>query len=154
MSYSVKINTDGLNKFSEKFKTSYALVGVLGSKSQEGSIAEYAYAHEFGSVTNNLPRRSFLKDPLEKHLPEGVERIKKTLTKLIEAGEVDKALEILGLKGVEIVKKAFETSNDGEWKPLSQATIDAMKESRRKGWKILVDTGALRGSITSMVVKE
>lgn len=154
MSYSVKINTGGMDKFAEQLKNAYVVVGVMGSKDEKGSITEYAYAHEFGSIKNNLPRRSFLKDPLEKHLPKGVKRIKKTLTKLIVEGRIDEALEILGMKGVEIVKKAFQTSNDGEWKELAPATIRAMSKKRRKGWKILVDTGDLVGSITSKVIKE
>ena len=133
-----------------------AEVGVLGGAKGKKveTIAQYAVAHEFGSISHNLPRRSFLKDPLEKHLGDEINSIKQTLLKNLEAGNIKKAVEILGMKGVEIVKKAFDTSNDGEWPDLSPATIAAMSEKRQKGWKILVDTGALQSSIKSKVVVE
>lgn len=152
--YHIDIDMTEFQKYVKNVDEAYAQVGVLGKGGDKDAetISDYAIAHEFGSISRHIPRRSFIKDPLEKHLGDEIKSIKKTLLKNLEAGDIKKAVEILGMKGVEIIKKAFETSNDGEWKPLSQTTIDAMTEERRKGWKILVDTGALQSSITSKVV--
>lgn len=152
--YRINLDMTEFEKYVVNVNDAYAQVGVLGKGGDKDAetISDYAIAHEFGSISRHIPRRSFIKDPLEKHLGDEIKTIKETLIKNLEANEIRKAVAILGLKGVEIIKKAFETSNDGEWKPLSQTTIDAMTEERRKGWKILVDTGALQSSITSKVV--
>ena len=152
--YRLNLDMTEFEKYVVNVNDAYAQVGVLGKGGDKDAetISDYAIAHEFGSISRHIPRRSFIKDPLEKHLGDEIKTIKETLIKNLEANEIRKAVAILGLKGVEIIKKAFETSNDGEWKPLSQTTIDAMTEERRKGWKILVDTGALQSSITSKVV--
>ena len=152
--YHIDIDMTEFQKYVKNVDEAYAQVGVLGKGGDKDAetISDYAIAHEFGSISRHIPRRSFIKDPLEKHLGDEIKTIKETLIKNLEANEIRKAVEILGMKGVEIIKKAFETSNDGEWKPLSQTTIDMMTEERRKGWKILVDTGALQSSITSKVV--
>ena len=141
-------------------ETVYAEVGVLGRKTSKKkddksvSVVDYAIAHEFGVVEHNLPRRSFIKDPLEAHLKEGINEVKGSIGKMLERGRVDKAVDIMGMKAVEIIKKAFETENDGKWAPLSPVTVAAMKPSRKKGYKILQDTTDLLTSISSKVVKE
>ena len=152
--YRLNLDMTEFEKYVVNVNDAYAQVGVLGKGGDKDAetISDYAIAHEFGSISRHIPRRSFIKDPLEKHLGDEIKTIKETLIKNLEANEIRKAVAILGLKGVEIIKKAFETSNDGEWEQLSQTTIDAMTEERRKGWKILVDTGALQSSITSKVV--
>lgn len=152
--YHIDIDMTEFQKYVKNVNEAYAQVGVLGAAGGKDvqTIADYGAAHEFGSISHNLPRRSFIKDPLEKHLGDEIKSIRQTLLKNLEAGNIKKAVEILGLKGVEIIKKAFETSNDGEWPELSPQTIAMMKEDRKKGWKILVDTGALQSSITSKVV--
>ena len=152
--YHIDIDMTEFHKYVKNVNDAYAQVGVLGAAKGRDvqTIADYGAAHEFGSISHNLPRRSFIKDPLEKHLGEEILNIKETLLKNLEAGKIKKAVGILGMKGVEIIKKSFQTSNDGEWPELSQATIDAMSEKRRKGWKILVDIGALQGSIKSKVI--
>lgn len=152
--FDIDLDMSEFKRYVRDVNEAYAEVGVLGAAKGKKveTIAEYGAVHEFGSISHNLPRRSFIKDPLEKHLGEEILSIKETLLKNLEAGNIKKAVGILGMKGVEIVKKSFQTSNDGEWPELSQATIDAMPEKRRKGWKILVDTGALQSSIKSKVV--
>lgn len=154
VTYTVDLDMTEFQKYVKNVDQAYAQVGVLGGAGGKDvkTIAEYAVAHEFGSISHHLPRRSFLKDPLEKHLGDEIKSAKETLLKNLEAGNIKKAVAILGMKGVEIVKKAFETSNDGDWPDLSPATIAAMSEDRQKGWKILVDSGALQSSITSKVI--
>lgn len=157
VNYRLNYDISKFEKYVKDYSEAYAQVGVLGNpKSKDGeTVVDYAIKHEFGSVSQNLPRRSFIKDPLEKHLGDEIKTVDGTLKKLLTQGDVEKAVAVLGMKAVEVIKKAFKTSNDGQWAPLSENTIERMKvknPNRAKGWKILVDTGALQSSITSQVV--
>lgn len=157
VNYKLNYDISKFEKYVKDYSEAYAQVGVLGKqKSKNGeTIADYAIVHEYGSIKNNIPRRSFIKDPLEKHLNNEIKSIENTLKTLLTQGDVKKAVAILGMKAVEIIKNAFATSNDGQWAPLAESTIENMKYSdpnRYEGWKILVDTGALESSITSKVI--
>ena len=157
VNYRLNYDVSKFEKYVKDYSEAYAQVGVLGNpKSKNGeTVVDYAIVHEFGSINHNIPRRSFIKDPLEKHLGDEIRTVEGTLKKLLTQGNIDKAVAVLGMKAVEVIKKAFKTSNDGQWAPLAESTIRNMKYSdpnRHKSWKILVDTGALQSSITSQVV--
>lgn len=157
VNYKLNYDISKFEKYVKDYSEAYAQVGVLGKqKSKNGvTVSDYAIVHEFGSINHNIPRRSFIKDPLEKHLSNEIRTIEGTLKQLLTNGDVKKAVAVLGMKAVEVIKKAFKTSNDGQWAPLAESTIENMKYSdpnRYKGWKILVDTGALESSITSKVI--
>ena len=129
-----------------------AKVGILGNKNQRDekgqSNSEIGATHEFGSFSQNIPKRSILKTPLfqlrKKELLDGtIKIVNNNLSKPEGAKLIYKQL---GLLGEYIVKMAFSTGGYGTWKPLGQQTI------KRKGSdKILIDTSQLRRSITSKV---
>lgn len=154
ISVDVQVDLSEFDKYVKDINRSvYAEVGILGAMTDEGiSIADYGMAHEFGVIEHNLPRRSFIKDPLEAHLGNEIIKAEKTIGRYLEAGKIEKAVGVMGYKAVEVIKKAFETENDHKWEPLSETTIKMMSENRRKGWKILQDTGDLLSSISSKVV--
>ena len=65
-SVSVKGNMDGLDKILKNVsKNLVAKIGIFGGSREDGETnASIGAKHEFGSFSKNLPRRSFLKDPL------------------------------------------------------------------------------------------
>jgi len=148
-------NKDDLKKF-DQFKknvlnTKTVVVGVLGSNADkthgESSTtnAEIALTHEMGSFSNKIPRRSFLKDPIDFRINRIIDKTQELINKYItEQGGAEKILTLIGLEGEAIVQEAFETSGYGQWSSLSPSTIEAKKSSA-----ILIDTSQLRSSVTS-----
>ena len=145
-----------LEKLNKNLKKKYiAKVGILGSKAstQHGDSgqtnASIGAVHEFGSYSDNIPRRSFLKDPFHEKQTAIVNKV----AQLIKANKLEndftlKVFKLIGIYGESIVQEAFETGGFGKWQPLSQQTID-----KKKSDSILIDTGELRRSITSTVDK-
>ncbi len=111
--------------------------------------ADIGAAHEFGVKSRNLPRRSWLKEPLTDHLSEyfkriGPEAITNAIVNQIESSYVE-----LGIVCEQIILKGFENGGYGKWKALKASTIKAKGSST-----ILVDSAQLKKSVTSVVVKK
>lgn len=149
----IKFDLTKLNSIVGNLETKMvAKVGILGDKNKRNeagkSNAEIGATHEYGSFSDNIPKRSFLKDPLfklrKKELIDGTAKI--VNRNLGNENSVKIIYKQLGLLGEYIVKMAFSTGGFGTWKPLSQTTID-----KKGSNKILVDTSQLRRSITSKV---
>lgn len=147
-------------------------VGILGSDA--GAIVEdsdgltmsgLGLIHEFGSETNNIPARSFLRMPLETKQDELIDKIDSGMVKeKIEQGDIKGVYRALGEEAVRIVKAAFPTSGYGSWKANAPITIHggwmtgasgkAFYVKGKKSSKPLIDKGNLSGSITYDVVKK
>lgn len=146
----VEINFSGLEALRKSLpKDRVVRVGILGDSTfSNDSItnAELGVIHEFGTITNeNIPPRSFLKMPLSRpELKAFVGGVK--IKKLVEAGEFEKALELIGLKAEEIIDGAFRSRGYGTWAANTPETI-----ARKGSSSPLIDTGELRRSITSEV---
>ncbi|TDE17711.1 hypothetical protein [Dyadobacter psychrotolerans] len=111
--------------------------------------AELGVIHEFGSASRNIPIRSFLRMPLMEKSKEIVKMLgNKDVMDLIKKGEVVQVFRLIGLKGEQIVDRAFQTQGFGHWPALKPQTVDAKGSSSP-----LIDTGQLRRSITSTVDK-
>lgn len=129
-------------------------VGILGSKASADhgdgmTNVEIGSIHEFGSISRNIPARSFLRIPLEEHIWEWVKKNKDRYNELLETGSVEKWYVALGFEAERIVDEAFTTSGYGKWQALKPITI------KRKGSAMpLIDTGQLRASITSQVIND
>lgn len=132
---------------------SYVKVGVLGSDAMrsdgEGaSNVDIAITQEFGSVSRNIPPRSFLRMPIqqkEKQIRAFVAS-KKVMDCLL-SGKVERGLKFVGLYAEAWIQSAFASRGFGKWKPNAPATV------RRKGSdKPVIDTGELRRAISSEVV--
>lgn len=149
--FSSSFNLKNLKKLEETLgKSAGVKVGILGSKNNrdggEFGNAEIGILQEFGSVTNNIPPRSFLRMPLEtkrKRLEEAFTGSAEDLAN----GDIKKVLQKVGFVAEEIIDDAFRTGGFGNWAPNAPATVAKKKSSRP-----LIDTAQLRRSITSKVV--
>ena len=105
-------------------------------------------AHEFGSIKRNLPKRSFLREPLVDHLQEKLDAA--GAFSAAAQAEVIKEKSLLpwtrkiAILAEEVVKMAFENRGYGKWQDLKEATWD-----KKTTKDILVETTQLRDSITS-----
>lgn len=136
----------------QQFKDSVVKAGVLAKDgSQQHSVGmsvfQIGMIHEFGVPEKNIPRRSFIRVPIENNIKE--------ITKLIEhnhklvsenAMSAKVALDRIGIKAQNTIKESFRNN---DWKPLKRATIKRKGSSRP-----LIDTGQLIGSISYVVEKE
>lgn len=150
----INFNLDGLNHLrSELDKGFVTRVGVLGAdnvREDDGGAgnADIGTVHEFGSETQNIPARSFLRMPLETHGKELMAAIDtKTVKQAIDQGDIKKVFQVIGVEAEKIVQDAFSTGGFGQWPPLKTETI-----ARKGSSAILQDTNQLRRAITSDVV--
>ena len=149
MPANVKItqNFTKLEELNKNLKTKLVTkVGILGNASgRDGGItnAEIGAKHEFGSLSEGIPRRSFLNDPLVEKRKDFVKAEAKIIAdNLAEKNGIKKIFR----KAEEIIQQAFATGGFGKWTPLSQKTIDQKGRS-----SILINTAQLRKSISSEV---
>lgn len=145
----IDYNVKGLKKLQQALNNEYYVkLGIFGNKSSRSSKvtnASIGLVHEFGSITKNIPARSFLRMPLVEKSKEFMNFIKKQsdfIMNSLSKGELIGLLEKIGVKAEAIVQEAFESSGYGKWQPLKY----------REGTP-LIDTGELRGSVTSKVEK-
>lgn len=132
----------------------FAKVGILGDDSNRTNDdgvtnAEVGLVHEVGSKTRNIPRRSFLEDPLTIKKDE----INKTAGKLIieniaEKNGMTKIFKKIGIKAEAIIQEAFASGGFGTWADLEEQTIKRKGSSSK-----LIDKSELRKSISSGVGK-
>lgn len=128
-------------------------VGIFSdhAKREEGELTnvEIGIKHEFGSFSERIPRRSFLKEPLVLKREELLERIEKNIKANIDkVGGAERTFAILGVYAEAIIQEGFATGGYGTWKPLSAKTVDSKGNSQ-----ILIDSSQLRKSIISKVEK-
>lgn len=156
MPTNIKITQDftKLNQLNKNAKQKLVTkVGILGNKkNRQGSQdnATIGAVHEFGSITKNIPRRSFLNDPLRLKAKE----INATLAKSIPANITKNngmfiVFSQIGAKAEQIVQQAFSTGGFGKWEDLKERSIKAKRSSSK-----LINTGQLRRSISSSVNKQ
>lgn len=149
----VKGNTDGLDRMLKNVSSKLvAKIGIFGGGDrEEGELSnvEVGASHEFGVFSKNLPRRSFLRDPISLKRKELIKKAESIIKDNIDKEGGDKRIfEIIAAYGEKIVQEAFETGGYGTWQPLSQETIDGKGSSQ-----ILIDSAQLRKSITRKVEK-
>lgn len=172
----IKADLSGLDDLLKKLgKGNYVKIGILGSnastkhkvaetlitkkgkgkairfagKGEQGiTNAELGLIHELGSITRNIPPRSFLRMPIEKNKNKIIQFLStNSIKELISEGNYKKVLQRLGIVAEGFVQQAFETKGFGQWDENSPATIK-MKGSSSP----LIDTSQLRKAITSKVV--
>lgn len=117
----------------------------VGADSQTNAVI--GLAHEKGVKSRNLPRRSWLQEPLEDRLSKYYVSLGPKVIQKLLMSNPGQAYAELGLVCEIIIQKGFESGGYGKWKPLAASTI------RRKGSDaILIDTTQLRRSVTSEVI--
>lgn len=109
-------------------------------------VARLALIHEFGSPKNNLPARPIMRQTNQKY-GRSLPGIAARLTKDVIAGTrtPGQALARLGVYWEGRIKLMFR---EGIFRPLKPATI-----ARKGSSKPLIDSGQLRQSVTSVVVR-
>ena len=150
------VNNSKLRKLNEELVNDYvAYVGILGGdatalhENSDYTNAQIGAVQEFGSISNNIPARSFIRMPLEKELPAWFNKNSKMYFNACLNGKKREFYNKLALDAEGMIQKAFETRGYGEWEANKPSTI------ARKGSDMpLVDTGALRASISSEVVND
>lgn len=170
----INANINGAEEILKGLMKSYKLrVGIIGSKAHtthkdsEATNAEIGSFHEFG--TKNIPRRSFLLDPLEKNLDFTQDKMKPMrqvlFKQFFDKKAPQKFFERLGEKALEIVDEAFNTqgwSGGAGWAPLSMAAIrnrytakmsKKKKEEIKHYHAILQNTGQMKKSISYKVLR-
>lgn len=140
-----------------------AKVGIIGDKAKvkraadSGEVltnAQIGFIQEFGRLQGKpkIPARSFLVMPLKLYLDEFLQKRKgmtrQEFEKAVRSGKADKFIKKLGIVAEEVIQTAFETEGFGNWAPNSPATV-----AKKGSDKPLIDTGELRRSISSEVVK-
>ncbi len=120
-----------------------------GMGSDVATNADIGLAHEKGIKSKNLPRRSWLEDPLRDHLNEYFAKLGKKAIETMMLSQPMKAYENLAIVSEIIIQKGFDTNGYGKWKPLKASTIAAKGSDA-----ILIDTAQLRNAVTTEVVKK
>lgn len=152
----LSMNLEGLESLARTLGNDLvARVGVLGGNNARNAgdglgNADIGLIHIFGTLDGRIPPRDFLKLPLEAKKRELMKALEGNAAKTaIQQGDYEKAFAILGAKAEEIIDGAFKSRGYGQWQPNAASTIRAKGSSAP-----LIDTGELRRSITSDVVKK
>lgn len=133
------IHTNGVRAVGMKAETDKAV--------EEGTpypLALQAYIKEHGSPAYRVPPRPFLEPGIEKHLDLVESGMKAALQDVLDGGDGRAQRERLGATMAAKVQAYFQEDNG--WPPNAPSTI------KKKGSaQPLVDTGALRQSITYII---
>jgi hypothetical protein len=137
-----------LRQIREDFeKNRSVLVGVpagLGNYKDGAPIAVIAAVQEFGSADGRIPERSFLRVPLRQNVDAFKKQWRALIPKVVR-GELTmhQMMSQIGAKAASVSQEAIEEGI---------APGNAESTKKRKGSsKPLIDTGALRQSITYIV---
>lgn len=150
----IKIDLSGLQQL-DKFLSSQkqAHLGIFQSedaRDDKNSNVAIGAKHEFGSFSENIPQRSWLRMPVKVKANDIAGNtaiaIKNNLT---NPKGVDIVAKSIGVAGLGVIQEAFDTKGFGQWKPNSPATIAA------KGGKNtpLIEKAELRQAVTFSVEK-
>jgi phage gpG-like protein len=148
----INISLDGLEQLKKNLmeaKKYHVEVGVL----DDARNASIGAVHEFGSKSRNIPRRSFLIDPLRVFNPQSLTLyLKKESENIMKDLLLDKGIRRIyykvGLRAKAIIDDAFATGGEGHWSELKAATIQ-----RKGNDAILRETEQLRESIKFRTIK-
>ncbi len=128
----------------------YVDVGILGDIKEargEGlTTASIMAVHEFGSIGDSIPERSWLRMPLETGSEEIERQVEPKIESLLEEVDVKGVFKLLGIACESRIQDAFETGGFGAWPELAESTIEAKGSDA-----ILIDTGQARQAVTSKV---
>ncbi len=126
-------------------------VGIFGNKTDRDDTtetnAEIGAKNEFGSFSEKIPARSWLRMPLQTHGKELGKTAKAESANLAAAGKLGLFLKRMGIAAEGIIQQGFRTSGWGSWAPNAPSTIEAKGSD-----KPLIDSAQLRRGVASRVV--
>jgi len=155
-----------LNKFVKAVNKNYNVkIGILGQKDHRkadgNSNATIGLKHEFGSFSDRIPKRSWLRMPLMEKAGTILKKISKNTLVNLGKGNYRQVFEDLAVECRFQIQEAFETQGFGHWPDNKPATIrakttkTAKKKAKREHKKVtsmvLVDTAQMRLSVTHKV---
>jgi hypothetical protein len=157
----VRDNLRKVSKAIDALGRSRVMVGVPSDKAPRSgdpiNNAALAYIMENGAPEVNIPARPFLKPGVASVQPQIAAGLKKAGEFALHgrADAVNRELHRVGAIGRDAVKRKM---TDGPFEPLRPATIAARKLKRKSrnntDVKPLIDTGALRNSISYVIREE
>jgi hypothetical protein len=119
---------------------------MLAKKAKRIMIAMIGAVHEFGSPTQGIPARPWLRPGVKSGTPDYVRLNRRNLLRIIDGSmSIDIAFKQLGAMAVGKVQNYLRDSS--HFQALKQSTIDAKGSS-----KPLIDTGQMMQSVTYEVV--
>lgn len=152
---STNIKLDPIKAFQANINKAIGVkIGILGSTDARDDgeplgNAGIGVVQEYGSITNNIPARSFLRMPLEMKKDQLNAVFEKTSVKeILLKGDIKGAFKKLGVEAEAIIDDAFKSGGFGTWPKNAPSTV-----AQKKSSKPLIDTSELRRSITSQVVE-
>jgi len=157
----VRDNLAKVSKAIDGIGRSRVMVGVPADKAdrKEGPInnAALAYIQENGAPEVNIPPRPFMKPGVASVQPQIAAGLKKAGEFALQgrADAVNRQFHRVGAIGRDAIKAKI---TDGPFAPLKPSTIAARKSKRKSrnntDVKPLIDTGALRASISYVIREE
>lgn len=154
----VKGDFKKLEKILQSLKSGYYVdIGILENSSYPDgeNVAYIGGVHEFGTDIAGrgnktvIPKRSFIRMPLEKKSAEITKLVEKNLQKNLAKGDIEQIFKEVGIACEIQIQQAFETSGFGTWESNKDSTV-----AKKGSSKPLIDTGVLRKSITWKVGKK
>jgi hypothetical protein len=150
----IKIDVSGLKKLdnflSNQKQAHLGIFQAEDARDDKNSNVAIGAKHEFGSFSENIPQRSWLRMPVKVKAKDiagnAAIAIKNNLTNPKGA---DIVANSIGAAGLGVIQEAFDTKGFGQWKANRPATV------RAKGGKNtpLIDTAEFRQSITFSVAE-
>lgn len=140
------------NQLKKRFSVRVGIIGAQAGKVHKGTAktnAEIGAINEFGSIEHNIPARSFLFMPIKEKLPSVINSLGPDFFNRLTKENLDIFFKNLGLECEGIIDDAFASRGFGKWKENAPSTIAAKGSDSP-----LIDTGQLRRSITSKVIKK
>ena len=137
--------------------TSDVLVGVPSDKTaRKGdpiNNATIAYLMDKGSPAQNIPARPFMEPGVEAAKDKIIEQLKRAAQSALSANDdaIEKGLIRSGMIAQASIRTIINSGIDPE---LAESTLAARRRRGRKGTVALIDTGALRNSISFVVRKK
>ena len=162
----IKVNRKVINELNKRAKRlnaagPYVKVGLLGNGKQrpDGKLTnpEIGVVHEFGSEDANIPKRPWLRPPVDARRSDFEKRIKTALAAEVIEGKPGEVVKVLGLVGLlaSAAVKIYVTQGPPIPPPNSGRTLKRKEALTRKGSKgqarTLVDTGRMIGAVTHKV---
>ena len=157
----VRNNLAKVSKAIDALGRSRVMVGVPSDKAvrKDGPInnAALAYIQENGAPEVNIPPRPFMKPGVASVQPQIAAGLKKAGEFALQgrSDAVDRQFHRVGAIGRDAIKAKI---TDGPFVPLKPSTIAARKSKRKSrnntDVKPLIDTGALRASISYVIREE
>lgn len=137
----------------KRIKGSFTTIGVqdTGEYYEEGlvTVAEVAFWNEFGTVT--APERSFLRSTIDENRPD-LDKLTAKLINEIILGRIDtnKALQKLGLKIQELIKKKILEYNDIPNAPstIARKGFNNPLVNTRRLWRSIAHQATIKGEDT------